>query len=483
MKRNTNSKPIAAGLIAVGRHPSMSKPMSGANILVISLLVLLGASDAYGQTNAEVFSGIQLSFSAPGARSLGLGGAFVGLADDATAAFANPAGLTILRKAEVAFEGRSHRYKNVFTAGGHVFGAPTGIGHDTIDGLVIDTFENRQENISFLSFVYPKQSWRIAFYKHTPGDFETIVNNQGLFVGQSPVSWVWPYQASIDLEIVSVGISGAYKISDRLSVGLGISRDAFNLEAITRRFARNVAFIVPDFENEENVDTYQQQWGHDEDLSFNIGFLWQIPRKFSIGGVYRNGSTFHFSSRTTRGPASETPGEVSAEVGALFRIPDVYGVGFALAPKDSLRITFDYNRVKYSSLAEDTVDIYAAPSDDSQLARDIRAATRKLAIRDSNEYHLGVEFFFVKMKSPLSLRLGCWYDPDHRIRFVGEPGQDVSSRAFSVVFRPSDDVVHYSAGIGIAFGKNERIQIDTAVDTSEITKTFSLSSVYRFARR
>ena len=37
---------------------------------------------------------LQLSFSDPGARSAGLGGAFVALADDATAAFANPAGLT-----------------------------------------------------------------------------------------------------------------------------------------------------------------------------------------------------------------------------------------------------------------------------------------------------------------------------------------------------------------------------------------------------
>jgi len=39
---------------------------------------------------------LQMSFSDPGARSMGLGGAFVALADDATAAFSNPAGLVQL---------------------------------------------------------------------------------------------------------------------------------------------------------------------------------------------------------------------------------------------------------------------------------------------------------------------------------------------------------------------------------------------------
>jgi hypothetical protein len=52
-------------------------------------------------------SGQDYNFSVPGARSLAMGGAFVGLADDATAAYANPAGLTVLLQPEVSLEGRS----------------------------------------------------------------------------------------------------------------------------------------------------------------------------------------------------------------------------------------------------------------------------------------------------------------------------------------------------------------------------------------
>jgi long-subunit fatty acid transport protein len=44
---------------------------------------------------------LEYSLSNPGARSLGFGGAFAALADDATAAFANPAGLVQLSRPEV----------------------------------------------------------------------------------------------------------------------------------------------------------------------------------------------------------------------------------------------------------------------------------------------------------------------------------------------------------------------------------------------
>jgi hypothetical protein len=40
--------------------------------------------------------GVDFRFNNPGARANAMGGAFIGLADDATAAYTNPAGLTIL---------------------------------------------------------------------------------------------------------------------------------------------------------------------------------------------------------------------------------------------------------------------------------------------------------------------------------------------------------------------------------------------------
>ena len=69
-------------------------------------------------TDIESLSGLQFNFGNPGARSLGMGGAFLGLADDASAAEANPAGLTILRKPEITIEGRNYQEQQVFTTSG-----------------------------------------------------------------------------------------------------------------------------------------------------------------------------------------------------------------------------------------------------------------------------------------------------------------------------------------------------------------------------
>src|SRR5438445_6909940 len=86
---------------------------------IFLLLALTAALPVFAQnTDIESLSGLQFNFGNPGARSLGMGGAFLGLADDASAAEANPAGLTILRKPEISFEGRNFEEQQLFTTSG-----------------------------------------------------------------------------------------------------------------------------------------------------------------------------------------------------------------------------------------------------------------------------------------------------------------------------------------------------------------------------
>ncbi|MGB5341528.1 MAG: hypothetical protein WBP67_05500, partial [Thermoanaerobaculia bacterium] len=58
--------------------------------VVLSVAAVLAPTCGEGQELAQPVVNLQFNFADPGARSLGFGGAFVGLADDATAAFANP---------------------------------------------------------------------------------------------------------------------------------------------------------------------------------------------------------------------------------------------------------------------------------------------------------------------------------------------------------------------------------------------------------
>src|SRR5262245_33791118 len=65
---------------------------------------------------------LQFEFINPGAKSLALGGAFAGLADDATATFANPAGLTYLLGGELSMEVRGARSISPFLERGRLSG-------------------------------------------------------------------------------------------------------------------------------------------------------------------------------------------------------------------------------------------------------------------------------------------------------------------------------------------------------------------------
>ncbi|MCP5119023.1 MAG: hypothetical protein GY953_50105, partial [bacterium] len=168
----------------------------------------------------------EFSFSNPGARSLGFGGAFTALADDATAAFANPAGLVQLARPEVSIEGRSWSYTTPFTIGGRLFGPPTGIGLDTTPGLRTAASSTDLTGLSFLSFVFPEGNWALAFYRHQLANFEGSFETQGFF-GTSPDSgrpFRFPDVRTIsDFDIVTYAVSGAYRPKETFSLGFGFS--------------------------------------------------------------------------------------------------------------------------------------------------------------------------------------------------------------------------------------------------------------------
>ena len=79
-------------------------PRSLPRAAVVAVCVLACAGDAMALTDEEIFRRFAFDFVGPGARALGLGGAFVGLADDVAATHVNPAGLTAITSPEFMAE-------------------------------------------------------------------------------------------------------------------------------------------------------------------------------------------------------------------------------------------------------------------------------------------------------------------------------------------------------------------------------------------
>src|SRR3990172_3990118 len=130
-------------------------------LLGVVVLARLG----FAQTNDEGLANLQFNYLNPGARSLAMAGAFTGMADDATTALANPAGLVNLLNAEASVELASTRFENeVAWAGGtvHYDEKPNGDRYNYVYKYEPASFPSTLTNASFASFVYPVRPARLV---------------------------------------------------------------------------------------------------------------------------------------------------------------------------------------------------------------------------------------------------------------------------------------------------------------------------------
>jgi long-chain fatty acid transport protein len=408
------------------------------NTLALMVAVALGivAAPALAITDEEGNASLQFSFVPPGARALGMGGAFIGLADDATAAYTNPAGLTQLVNSEISAEYRNSRFSTEFIAG---------------DLPQYDTASSREDGLGFLSYVMPFDNWAIALYRHEFLRYSTD------FVGAADSDVLLPFATEIDVKGVNYGVSAAFRVTPTFSAGVGVAYSQFDLESVTVR---------PTFG--------AGQQGDDDDMIFNVGLLWKPSERLAIGAVYRDGGNFEYTAdslfQNAQGQLVRRTGFPKTDV--EFNVPRSYGIGLNYKVTDTFGINFDVARMKYSDLTSD-VRSSLAPPGPAELAE-----VGQLSIEDGTEIRLGAEYVFADMANPVVIRAGVWRDPEHTIRFRGEPNPNFPNAvANALIFSVGDDEMHYTLGLGIAF---EKFQVDLAADFSNPYDVYSLSGVYRF---
>jgi len=266
-----------------------------------------------------------------------------------------------------------------------------------------------------------------------------------------------------EIDIVGTGLSGAYQVNDRLSLGFGLSYFAGKVEN------QGATYLVDSFPEtfwEPNSFLHARQMltstfvVDDTNLGINVGVLWKFAESWRLGGVYRKGPRFDYELYNLAGPAHELPeGTIlGAVTDRSIAFPDVWGLGVAYrSPSGSLTVGFEWDRVEYSVILETL---------DSELV-DANAAS----IDDGNELRLGLEYVFLTSTPLIAVRGGLWHDPDHRFRYEGD---DPFARA---LYQPGEDALHINIGAGIAF---KRLQIDVGADLSDAVDQFALSAIYSF---
>lgn len=465
------------------------------SFLLIALGAILFAMPVTAQnTDIESLSGLQFNFANPGARSLGMGGAFLGLADDASAVEANPAGLTILRKPEISLELRNFLTTQTL--------ATSGTFNENLQRTDFTSFSKRAD-VSFASFVYPIRNFALAVYYHEPLNNEAAGAVQAIrnpFTGEilfgkdipnfffardakkavtaqqcldiqnkdlnDPFSCVEfqvdPYLTAVQVTQRTWGLGGALKLKN-LSIGASVRFQQFHEVAATSRtdpFGNPKALVVQATGLVDDQGALQLK--NQKQLTFTTGFKWEANEKFSVGGVYKKGARY---VTPTFAETVSNNFNFQKLADTTFHIPDIAGVGISVRPIPVLTFNVDAVHVKYSNMVDNFVSING----------EVRALSHPYSANDVTELHAGGEYFF-STKIPLAIRAGYWRDPPHATKFIG-PQSDPQFIGDAILFPGSKTQNHRSIGAGLAW---PRFQIDAAYETSPKYKVGSLSMVTRF---
>jgi long-subunit fatty acid transport protein len=415
-------------------------------------LALFGSSGAYAITDGEGTSAIQFNFSNPGARSLSMGGAFVALADDATAAYANPAGLTQLSRRELSVEGRYNRYTTP-----HLSNIVVTDDFDIIPHH--DQASSSSSGVSFLSAVFPFEYATVAIYRHELMNFKTKFD----FAPVNDDFIVSPFSSRSTLKDVAYGLSVGWAVGERLRLGAGLAWHDFEIDSLTTR-------NFEDWDGTEGSSRHSQK-GSDHGLGYTLGLRYLITDDLSLGMVYRRSPRFYYqvvSSNNIGNPDEDQVAFINKQ--SDFDIPDVLGAGLSYRVNEAFTVNFDVNRIRYSQLTRNISAAYLEDGAGPEFGND----TALLKLHDGTEIRLGGEYVFFNLPVPMSIRAGIWRDPEHTLHYQGDDDTDNSAQVFSA---RTGNQTHYTFGLGLAF---EQFSVDFGADFSKYADTFSLAAVARF---
>lgn len=414
----------------------------------------LAAGELLAQTNERLYENLDFRFETPGARALGMGRTFVGVADDATAALSNPAGLSNLLEQEFSLEFRGTDMKRRPTAS---FGA----GDSQAFGQFVFT-------PSFMSYALPFRRATLLLFRSSLQNFKESFEFGPRAVPRREAPEDGAF-GTIAVSAENLGVGGAYVINRALSAG-----GSFNLVSLDLASeARSGTRLNP--RNGTNTIASGYRW------SGSAGVLFKPRRGVAVGATYLHRSIFPFETRlfgrflwTQFDPEGSVI--LTGEARKVdYVIPARYAVGASWRARDELTLALDVSRVLYSQRVTSNFVVV----DFIDPAAGLTASN--FYVKDVSEIHAGAEYRFYLQRSTMAVRAGLFTDPSHPLRFrsggnnLAHPANMLLDFRFNTV--PDKTDVGATAGGGIALA--DRVQVDAAVSFVHDQTQFVASLVFR----
>ncbi len=390
--------------------------------LMVALIVLvLGTSLALG-------SGY--SIYEQGAKAMAMSGAFTAQANDVTAIFYNPAGLTQLKGFNLSVGTTLIFPKSAFTG-------PTDIDPNLYNELEDQTFFPSTFYASYQ--VNDQLALGLGFF--TPFGLGTNWGN----------NWVGKHLATeSDLKTFFLNPTVAYEVTPGLSIGVGLE---YVIAEITLNRA---AYFTP-----RDLWGKVELGGDDTAIGWNAGLRFQATDQLALGVSYRSEVALELDGTATFDFPSVNP-VVNAEVAALFpeskgiaplTLPSFLAVGVSFQPTDELTFEVDWLQIGWSAYDKLSVDF----KNETAAVTDTDSPKNW---EDSYSIRFGVQY---QLNDDLAIRGGVMRDND--------PAPDETLDPIL----PGADRTLFSLGLGYTMdnlqidgGYMLLLQDDREISTSEI---------------
>lgn len=387
-----------------------------AAVLAVVLCVPIAWCQATG-----IYSSVQINSSpnpiGSGARAQGMGGAFIAVADDATAASWNPGGLMQLERPEFSFVLSFDHRRRDFRSG--EFPEASGMN------------EGYRQDLNYCSVALPLRVFDrnmivslnyqrlydfyddISFSQHISG-----ASSSGVF---SDHRMHTSFSQSGALKAIAPAF--AVQITPRFSVGLTVNFWTDNLGGDngwtnTRvTTAHSTVHAGPGLLLKSAARQVVREKNEDfEGINLNAGFLWQVTRAITLGGVVKTPFTADIDRTTWSlnevvrdrplvpgiGSGARIP-HMSRE-SVRMRMPLSCGLGIAVRFSDVFTLACDVYRTNWSGFWIESGGRTVSPITNARRSRS--------HVHDTTQVRLGCEYLFVGEKTIVPLRLGVFYDPE-----------------------------------------------------------------------
>jgi long-chain fatty acid transport protein len=353
-----------------------------------------------------------------GAKSVSMGGAFVGLADDFSAVFWNPAGLIQMKETTLSFF-----VSDIIPSASYQLTYPGVFTIDT-DAKAAHYFTG---SIGFFKPLSEKVV--VGIYAYVPSG--TGIEWEGADL--APLTNGAAYNWKTYVGIISVSPAIAFKLSDQLSLGATLNIN-YGLSKLHKPG-------VGQYEEDLNAVA----------LGATVGMLFKPSEKFSFGLTFRTPFKANLKGDAvmTGAPLLGLPGTDEATRQITF--PMWAAAGIALKPTDKLTFTAD---VQYTNWKEMDVLPMEYTNPGWKLFFE-RPADLELFWKDTFQLRFGMEY---KTSEKLALRAGYYYDPNpspKRSQIILLPEHTYNWITFGLGY--SSGSMTFDIGIEYGLGKDVEI--------------------------